>query len=135
MSEEVLNRPTIKQAKSPGVKIKKDASKLNIILKSYDSKILDQTAHKVKDTLNKMSIDSCGPIPLLSVTKNFVVLKSPHVNKDARQNFRLRIMKRLIQVEESRAVVTALHGMSEVHPSVNIEIKLVEKKSIAGGSK
>lgn len=131
MREEVLNKPTATEGRptAGSRKIGKAANKLNIVLKSYDARILDQTAHRVKDTLNKMGITSCGPIPLVTVTKNFVVLKSPHVNKDARQNFRLKIMKRLIQVEESRAVVAALHGMSDIHPSVNVEIKVVENKN------
>ena len=131
MREEVINKPTTTEGRSSvgRSKMGKAANKLNIVLKSYDARILDQTTHKVKDTLNKMGINSCGPIPLVTVTKNFVVLKSPHVNKDARQNFRLKIMKRLIQVEESRAVVSALHGMSDIHPSVNVEIKVVESKS------
>lgn len=126
MIEEITNRPPKSASKENAAN-----SRLNIILKSYDAKILDQTTRKVKDTLSKMGIPSWGPIPLVAVTKNFVVLKSPHVNKDARQNFRLRSMKRLIQTEESRSVISALHGMTDIHPSVNIEIKFKENKAVA----
>lgn len=132
MHKEVLNRAPAAEAKNPGTKIKKAVNKLNIILKSYDAKILDQAARKLKDTLKKMGIDSWGPIPLPIETQGFTVLKSPHVDKDARQHFGLDEIKRLIQVEESSAVVAALHGMQEIHPSVEIKIKLPDGKKQFG---
>jgi small subunit ribosomal protein S10 len=128
MHEEVLNRAPVADAKTPGPKIKKAVNKLDIILKSYDAKILDQAARKFKDTLKKMGIDSSGPIPLPTETKDFSVLKSPHVDKDARQHFEIGRIKRLIQVEESSAVVAALHGMPEIHPSVEVKINLPDGK-------
>lgn len=131
MHKEVLNRAPAADAKIPGTKIKKAVNKLNIILQSYDAKILDQTARKLRDTLKKMGIDSWGPIPLPIKIQDFSVLKSPHVDKDARQHFGLKDIKRLIQVEESSAAVAALHGMPEIHPSVEIKIKLPDENQSA----
>lgn len=120
----VLNKASDSPKKYGAAKV---TNRFNIVLRSYDAKLLDQTARKVKETLNKMGIMSYGPIPLVTAVKNFVVLKSPHVNKDARQNFRLKMMKRLIQVEKSKAAIDTLNRITDIHPSVNVEIKLNEK--------
>jgi len=102
------------------------SNKIKVIIKSYDARILDSTAKLVCDALSKFSIKFSGPIPLPVERKRFVVLKSPHVNKDARQTFEQRSLKRLIQIEESKTAVAALSGMKNISPSVNIEIKRVK---------
>jgi len=103
---------------------KKSNKYINVLIKSFDSKVLDETAKKIADTFRKIGLSFSGPIPLPVNTKRFIFLKSPHVNKDARQTFEIKDMKRLIQIEESRSAIAALHGMKDIHPSVNIEVKL-----------
>jgi small subunit ribosomal protein S10 len=105
---------------------KKSGKNINVLIKSFDAKVLDETAKKIADTFRKIGLTFSGPIPLPVHTKRFIFLKSPHVNKDARQTFEIKDMKRLIQIEESRSAIAALHGMKDIHPSVNIEVKFAK---------
>ena len=112
---------------SEGLNLKKTKS-INVIIKSFDAKVLDETAKRIADTLRKIGLGFSGPIPLPVKRKRFIVLKSPHVNKDARQTFEIKDMKRLIQIEESRSAVAALHGMKDIHPSVSVEVKFIDSE-------
>lgn len=117
---------------SEAVGLKRTMKNINVLIKSYDAKVLDETARRIADTLRKLGLSFSGPIPLPIRTKRFVVLKSPHVNKDARQTFEIKDMKRLIQIEESRSAVAALRGMKDLHPSINVEIKFSDKSKRGG---
>jgi len=101
---------------------------IQVLIKSYDSKILDETAKRIAATLRKIGLFFSGPVPLPVKRKSWTFLTSPHVNKDARQTFELKDRKRLIAIQESRAAVSALHGIKDIHPAVDIEIRIKNKE-------
>ena len=98
--------------------------RLRIRLKAYDHKVLDQSAAKIVETAKRTGAMVSGPIPLPTEKNIFTILRSPHVNKDSREQFELRTHKRLIDIlEVSPKTVDALMRL-DLPAGVDIEIKL-----------
>ena len=98
--------------------------RIRIRLKAFDHKTLDQSAAKIVDTAKRTGAMVSGPIPLPTDKKIFTILRSPHVNKDSREQFELRTHKRLIDIPEaSSKTVDALMRL-DLPAGVDIEIKL-----------
>jgi small subunit ribosomal protein S10 len=72
-------------------------------LKSYDHRLIDQSAKKIVDSVVRTGAVVNGPIPLPTKKEIFTVLRSPHVNKTAREQFERRTHKRLIQIVNPNA--------------------------------
>lgn len=72
--------------------------KIRIRLKSYDHRLLDQSAKKIVDTAKKTGSKISGPIPLPTEKEVFTILRSVHVNKTSREQFERRTHKRLIDI-------------------------------------
>ena len=72
--------------------------KIKIRLKSYDHRLLDQSAKKIVDSVKKTGSVVNGPIPLPTEKEVFTILRSVHVNKDSREQFERRTHKRLIEI-------------------------------------
>ncbi|HHY96937.1 30S ribosomal protein S10 [Acholeplasma equifetale] len=73
---------------------------IKISLKAYDHRLIDQAAKKIVESVEKTGAQVLGPIPLPTKKEVFTVLRSPHVNKDSREQFERRTHKRLIQIIE-----------------------------------
>lgn len=71
---------------------------IKIRLKAYDHRLIDQAAKKIVESVEKTGVEVQGPIPLPTKREIFTVLRSPHVNKDSREQFERRTHKRLIQI-------------------------------------
>ncbi|MDP3130887.1 MAG: 30S ribosomal protein S10 [Bacillota bacterium] len=71
---------------------------IRIRLKSYDHRLLDQSAKKIVDTAKKTGATVSGPIPLPTEKEIFTILRSPHIYKDSREQFERRTHKRLIDI-------------------------------------
>ena len=100
------------------------SQKIRIRLKAYDHKVLDQSAGRIVDTAERTGALVSGPIPLPTEKNIYTILRSPHVNKDSREQFEMRTHKRLIDViRPSNKTVEALTGL-ELPAGVEIEIKL-----------
>jgi small subunit ribosomal protein S10 len=98
--------------------------KIRIRLKAYDHKALDQSAARIVDTAKRTGASVSGPIPLPTEKNIFTILRSPHVNKDSREQFEMRTHKRLIDiVEPTSKTVDALMRL-DLPAGVDIEIKL-----------
>ena len=98
--------------------------RIRIRLKAYDHKTLDQSAAKIVDTAKRTGAMVSGPIPLPTEKNIFTILRSPHVNKDSREQFELRTHKLLIDIlEASNKTVDALMRL-DLPAGVDIEIKL-----------
>ena len=98
--------------------------KVRIRLKAYDHKALDQSAAKIVETAKKHGARVSGPIPLPTEKQIFTILRSPHVNKDSREQFEMRTHKRLIDIiEPSKQTLDAITRL-DLPAGVSIEIKL-----------
>ncbi|PKM43165.1 MAG: 30S ribosomal protein S10 [Firmicutes bacterium HGW-Firmicutes-8] len=98
--------------------------KIRIRLKAFDHKILDQSAEKIVETAKRTGADVAGPVPLPTEKSIYTILRSPHVNKDSREQFEMRTHKRLIDIlEPTPKTVDALMRL-DLPAGVDIEIKL-----------
>ena len=72
--------------------------KLRISLKAYESNLLDNSCSKIIDAVKASGIEAIGPIPLPTKIRRYCVLTSPHVNKDARDQYEIRSHKRMLDI-------------------------------------
>jgi small subunit ribosomal protein S10 len=98
--------------------------KLRIKLKSYDHRILDQSVKKILETALTSGAKVKGPVPLPTRRSVYTVLRSPHVDKDSREQFEIRIHKRLIDIYDPSPDVTRSLMNIDLPAGVDIEIKL-----------
>ena len=98
--------------------------KIRIRLKGYDHEVVDQSAKLIVETAQKTGARVSGPVPLPTERNLYTVIRSPHVNKDSREQFERRTHKRLIDITNSTPkTVEALMSL-ELPAGVEIEIKL-----------
>jgi len=98
--------------------------KLRIKLKSYDHRILDQSVKRILETALTSGARVKGPIPLPTKRSVYTVLRSPHVDKDSREQFEIRVHKRLIDIYDPSPDVTKSLMNIDLPAGVDIEIKL-----------
>jgi small subunit ribosomal protein S10 len=98
--------------------------KIRIKLKSFDHNLLDKSTEKIVKAVKQTGVVVSGPIPLPTKKKVFTVLRSPHVNKKAREQFQVCSYKRLIDIyNSSTKTVDALMKL-ELPSGVDVEIKI-----------
>lgn len=98
--------------------------KIRIRLKAYDHHMLDKSAQKIVETARRTGANVAGPVPLPTEKNIYTILRSPHVNKDSREQFEMRTHKRLIDImEPTPKTVDALMRL-DLPAGVDIEIKL-----------
>jgi small subunit ribosomal protein S10 len=99
------------------------ALKIRIRLKAYDHKLLDQSAAEIVDTAWRTGAKVAGPIPLPTRIQKYTVLRSPHIDKKSREQFEIRIHKRLLDIlEPTQQTLDALMKL-DLSPGVDVEIK------------
>jgi small subunit ribosomal protein S10 len=72
--------------------------RIRITLKSFDHRIIDQSTSEIVETAKRTGAQIRGPIPLPTRVERFTVLVSPHIDKDARDQYEIRTHKRLIDI-------------------------------------
>jgi len=98
--------------------------RIRIRLKAYDARIIDKSAKHIIETAERTGARVVGPIPLPTERKVTTLLRSPHVFKDAREQFEMRTHKRLIDViEPTSSTIDALMNL-DLPAGVDIEIKM-----------
>ena len=98
--------------------------RIRVRLKSYDSRVLDDSAEDILDTAIRTGAKVAGPVPLPTERESFTVTTSPHIDKDAREQFEIKTHKRLIDIiEPTPKTLDALMHL-ELPAGVNIEIKM-----------
>ena len=97
---------------------------IRIRLKAYDHQLIDSSAAKIVETAKRNGAQVSGPIPLPTKKEIVTILRSPHVNKDSREQFERRTHKRLIDIlNPNQKPVDALMSL-DLPAGVEIEIKL-----------
>ena len=97
--------------------------RIRIRLKAYDYRILDQSTGEIVDTAKRTGAQIAGPIPLPTMKNKYCVLRSPHVDKKSREQFEIRIHKRLIDISRSTAQTMEALEKLDIPAGVDIEIK------------
>ena len=97
---------------------------IRIRLKAFDHRLIDLSAQEIVDTAKRTGAQVKGPIPLPTNKERFTVLISPHVNKDARDQYEIRTHKRLMDiVEPTEKTVDALMKL-DLAAGVEVQISL-----------
>jgi len=101
--------------------------KIRLKLKAYDHRVLDRSVQAIVDAVKRTGSELRGPIPLPTKIKRYTVLRSPHVNKDSREQFEIRVHARLIDiVSASTDTVDSLMKL-DLAPEVEVEIRSMDK--------
>lgn len=118
-------------ARSTSTKTKRGAdktetiAKLRIRIRAYEHKILDASVKQIMDTVSRLDATIVGPIPLPTEIKKYTVNRSTFIYKDAREQFEMRVHKRVIDIlNPSGKVIEALTNLS-LPSGVNIDVKMV----------
>jgi small subunit ribosomal protein S10 len=97
--------------------------RIRVRLKSYDSRVIDDSAEEILDTAIRTGAKVAGPIPLPTDKERFTVNTSPFIDKDAREHFEIRTHKRIIDIiEPTPKTLDALMHL-ELPAGVDIEIR------------
>jgi ribosomal protein S10 len=98
--------------------------RIRIRLKAFDHKLIDQSAREIVETAKRTGAQIRGPIPLPIKKEKFTILISPHVNKDARDQYEIRTHKRLLDIiDPTDKTVDSLMKL-DLAAGVNVQIKL-----------
>lgn len=99
--------------------------KLRIRVRAYEHKILDLSVKRIMDTANRFDAKIVGPVPLPTEIKRWTVNRSTFVHKDAREQFEMRIHKRLIDIiSPNPKVIEALTNLN-LPSGVTIDVKMI----------
>lgn len=105
-------------------KEEKDKPRIRIKIKSHDHRIIDESVRKIIEVAERNGAKVIGPIPLPTKIKKYTVLKSTFVHKDSREQFEIRIHKRLVDIyEPTQKTIEDLMALN-MPPGVDIEIKM-----------
>lgn len=98
--------------------------KIRIRLKSFDKILIEKSAKEIVETAKRTGAQVKGPIPLPNNIERYTILISPHVDKDARDQYEIRTHKRLLDiVEQTDKTVDALMGL-DLSAGVEVQIKV-----------
>lgn len=101
-----------------------ERTRIRIRLRAFDHKIIDQAAKSIIDALLRAGANICGPIPLPTEKRKYTVNRSTFVHKDSREQYEMRIHKRLIDIfEPGDKTIDALRTLS-LPAGVEIEVKM-----------
>lgn len=110
-----MEKPAHKEEHKPKIRIK---------IRAYDHKLIDQSSKQIVDTAKRTGAIISGPIPLPTEKKKYTVLRSTFVHKDAREQFEMRVHKRMIDILEPTAkTIDSLTNLN-LPAGVDVEIKM-----------
>ncbi len=122
-----MSEPNSKRIAKPPVKTEDNdefKQKIRIKIKAFDHKIIDQSTKTIIDTAERSGAQIFGPIPLPTEKKKYTVNRSTFVHKTARDQYEMRIHKRLIDiVEPTQKTIEDLRNLS-LPAGVDVEIKM-----------
>jgi small subunit ribosomal protein S10 len=97
--------------------------KLRIALKAYETSLLNDSCTQILNAVETGGVKAIGPIPLPTKRRIYCVLRSPHVNKDAREHFEMRTHKKIIDVYKPTDDVMENLRKLDLAAGVDVEIK------------
>ena len=113
-----------KDSKKQSKKDSQERTRVRIKLRAYDHKLLDNSTRQIIDILMRYGVEVIGPVPLPTEITKFTVNRSTFVHKNAREQFEMRVHKRLIDILDPTAeVIEALKDLS-LPSGVDISIKI-----------
>ncbi|MCR9073296.1 MAG: 30S ribosomal protein S10 [Alphaproteobacteria bacterium] len=102
--------------------------KFRILLRSFDSELINKASQQLYDTLIGTDCTISGAVSLPTRIKRFCVLRSPHVDKDSREHFEVRLSKRFFDISTNSTKIVDLLLKTELPSGVACSLKILEKK-------
>ena len=96
---------------------------IQIRLRAYDHRLLDQSAMEIVETAKKTGAKVSGPIPLPTKREDYTVLRSPHIDKKSREQFQIKIHKRLLSIIEPTAKTIDALKRLDLPAGVDVDIR------------
>ena len=125
MEEKIIKKTVKKTAKVAKAAAKEVVSKLRIRVRAYDSKILDASVKQIMDTAVRYDAVIVGPVPLPTEIKKYTVNRASFIYKNTREQFEIRVHKRLIDIiNPSAKTIEALTNLS-LPSGVDIDVKML----------
>lgn len=110
--------------KKATIKKNPEVSRIRIKIRAYDNKIIDQATKTIIETAQRNDAKVVGPVPLPTEVNKFTVNRSTFVHKDAREQYEMRVHKRLIDIlDASPKCIDALMSLN-LPSGVDVEIKM-----------
>ena len=97
--------------------------KIKVRFKAYDDKLLDQTVGEIVHTVRRTGAQIVGPIPLPTRINKYTVLRSPHVDKKSREQFEIKVHKRIVDLMNATSKTVDALMQLDMPAGVDIEIK------------
>ena len=124
VAKKTVAKKSTKATKASKAKTAGEVSKLRIRVRAYEHKILDASIKQIMDTALRYDAKVVGPIPLPTEIKKYTVNRAAFVYKDAREQFEMRVHKRMIDIlNPDPKVIEALTNLS-LPSGVNIDVKM-----------
>ena len=121
MTATAVAKTAKKTVKAPKVA---EVQKLRIRVRAYESKVLDASVKQIIDTARRFEATILGPIPLPTEIKRYTVNRASFIYKDAREQFEMRVHKRIIDIVNPNAkLIEALTNLS-LPSGVDIDVKM-----------
>ncbi len=100
--------------------------KIRLKLKAYDHRVLDRSVSAIVDAVRRTGAELRGPIPMPTKIKRYTVLRSPHINKDSREQFEIRIHSRMIDIVSATSDTIDSLMKLDLAPEVEVEIRSMD---------
>ena len=102
--------------------------KFRILLKSFDNDLINLASQQLRSVLLKTECNITGVVALPTKIKRFCVLRSPHVDKDSREHFELRLYKRFLDLNTDSPAILDLLLKTELPAGISCSLKILENK-------
>ncbi len=120
-NKKTVRKPSAKKAAAAG----KDIQKLRIRVSAYENKILDASVKQIMDTAVRYDGELRGPVPLPTEIKKYTVNRSSFIDKNSREQFEMRVHKRLIDImNPSARIVESLTNLN-LPSGVSVDVKMI----------
>ena len=124
MTTKTTTKSTAKSTKSSKATKSTKNQQIKIRLKAFDHRLIDQSTREIVETAKRTGAQVLGPVPLPTRFERFTILISPHVNKNARDQYEIRTHKRILDIiNPTDKTVDALMKL-DLAAGVDVEIKL-----------
>ena len=109
------------------------AQVIRIRLKAFDHEIIDQSTRKIVETVARTNATVRGPVPLPTDKHRYTVIRGPHIDKDSREHFEMRIHKRLIDIVDPKQQTIDSLQRIDLPAGVEVEIKVQNAEPVEFG--
>ena len=103
--------------------------KIRLKLKAYDHRVLDRSLNAILEAVKRSGAELIGPVPMPTKIKKYTILRSPHVNKDSREQFEIRLHTRILDIISATSETVDLLMKIDLASEVDVEVRSMGRKN------